>query len=270
MANTKPFIFIDGTYDDIITNSVDDNGETLYDGGVCIAIEPVVPGKFLICSDVGQIYYDTDDNRRILLSGGGSSSTTPIKSFTVSPTAINIYTDLYKSIDIAWELSAVPSSLTLNGVDLEKSIQGVTSMSINKDTEFKLSATVRGINQSKSISAVFVGPIYYGASDAIKIDSDTDFESLISDFEETLSSSVPNAVTFTDIPVNKYAYYLIPKKLAPNGISFTSGGVWTGGFSDESPNDLYTWNYGGKCEYYIYRSNADGLGVNRTFTLKAL
>lgn len=270
MANTKPFIFIDGTYDDIITNSVDSNGETLYDGGICIAVEPVVPGKFLICSDVGQIYYDTDDNRRILLSGGSSNTTNPIKSFTVNPTAINVYTDSYKSVNISWELSAVPSSLTLNDAELEKSIQGVTSMSINKDTAFKLSATVRGVDQSKTINAIFVGPIYYGSFGAITIKSDSDFESMINGFEESLVSSLPNAVTFADVPTNKYAYYLIPKKLAPNGISFTSGGVWTGGFSDESPNDLYTWNYGGKCEYYIYRSNADGLGENRTFTLKAL
>lgn len=264
MANTKPFIFIDGTYDDIITNSVDENGETLYDGGVCIAIEPVVPGKFLICSDVGQIYFDNDDNRRILLSGGGGAAENPIKSFTVSPSVID-YSKSSEQVTIRWELSAIPTALTLNSSNLDKTISGETTMTISEDTSFILSATVAGKTQTSTKTAIFMGPIYWGASQDITVDSNDSFENLITALNSTggsiLVASLPNSVTFSRMNSGEYAYYVVPKKLAPNGVSFIFPGLGEGGFNDASE---FTYN---NCAYLIYRSEYGSFSDSLTMNL---
>lgn len=261
MANTKPFIFIDGTYNDIITNSVDGNGETLYDGGVCIAVEPVVPGKLLICSDVGQIYYDTDDNRRILLSGGGSSAESLIKTFTVTPTIIDPALNS-ETVTIHYKLSSVPTDLTLNGVSLSKSSEGSQIMTINEDTIFTLNAVVRGSSQSKSVSCMFIGPVYWGNATATTVTPDnfSEFTSQLLDSGGSVSTtSLPSSVTFSAMSNNEYAYYVVPKKLAPNGVTFTFVGLGAGGFCDaedgSNPVQSVTYN---NCEYLIYRSNDGG------------
>ena len=241
----KPFLFVDGTYDE------------------CMTLEPIVPGKFLICTDTQEMWYDTDNLERICLSGTKGSESAIISKFTATPALIEAGSGL-TTITLSWDLARNPSEQLINNQLIDSSIRTLTK-SVSEDTMFSLVVRIGSQSASKQANVKFVDPIYSGATINKLVTNDAEFESLIKSLTKSLSASLPSSFTADANGQGQYLYYVCPKSFAPKGIEFTLGS-FTGGFDgDYYPASIYTYK---SVDYWIYRSEQENLG-NTTMELKA-
>ena len=239
----KPFLFVDGTYDE------------------CMTLEPIVPGKFLICTDTQEMWYDTDNLERICLSGTKGSESAIISKFTATPALVKSGSGL-TTITLDWELARNPSEQLINNQLIDSTSRTLTKV-VSEDTLFGLVVRIGSQSASKQATVKFVDPFYWGTSSIAVVDASS-ISPLVGSLTESLHASLPSSFAVT-ANTDEYIYFMCPKSICSKGVTF-SDGIFENGFEGLGiGHNSITYN---GVDYWVYRSDHANLG-SCLYSLKA-
>ena len=193
-----------------------------------------------------------------------------IESFTNTPNLVH-YGETIDTIHFNWNLNKTPTLLSLdNNVINNNLTEYDLPKSITEDTIIELTATDnRGATATATTEIDFRNYIYYGKAgktiDTLEIT--VMLEKILSDDKKMKI----NANLYREENVDKYLYYVIPKRIVDiQGDPIFSVDGFEGGFDEfnvDSPEPLsekipipITNEYGYTENYYIYRSTNCNLG----------
>lgn len=158
-------------------------------------------------------------------------------------------------VTLTWKLNKKPVSVTIDGVAQEAVADGslsMTGLGLKATKKWTLKATdERGAVATKENSLSFYNGVYYGVGAAQGAYTSEFIRGLTKTLRSTkLASFTVNAGE------GQYIYYCLPTRMG--ACTFTVGG-FEGGFELMATMNFEN-AYGYKENYYIYRSNNDGLG----------
>ena len=155
------------------------------------------------------------------------------------------------NLELYWECSKIPTSLTLNDEEVELNNPIVLTTEYTTNTEFKLVAE-DGKTQDEAITTLdFVDGLYYGVSDTTTYDSTLINNSL----KQILSTE--KAQTLEVTAGSDQSIFIA----APAALSYTfSVGGFIGGFHEVATLD-YTNKHNYTTSYKIYKSDNMNLGT---------
>ena len=152
---------------------------------------------------------------------------------------------------ISWGTNRKPTSININGSEIENSLTSSTYNNISTNKNYTLTITDGRSVATKSVGVSFMNAKYYGASSSEDITS-----ALINSLNKTLTTTKNGAITIT-ANTGEYIYFAIPTRF---GLPVFTVGGFTGGFSKVGSLD-FTNAYGYTENYSIYRSDNHSLGL---------
>ena len=167
------------------------------------------------------------------------------------------------TITFTWTLSRIPTTLRLNGIDIDVNLKTSKVVEeINKTKHYELKAIdEKGNTSSKTSNVQFVNGIYYGVGTLKTIENITS-SFILNALTKTLSTT--KAIDFTvNAGSDEHIFYAYPSRFGES--AFYVGG-FEGGFQLLGSMDFIN-AYGYTEKYYVYMSTNANLG-NTKITCK--
>jgi hypothetical protein len=128
------------------------------------------------------------------------------------------------SLTLNWKINKTPTTLTLNGENIDKSLTSktLTRLNIKSNETYRLVATdERGATDTMSSSIEFMFYVYYGSVDTTKATDST----VLSGMKRNLQNSVKGTYDFTGDAIKKPAIaapmsYNAPTKIVIGGLDY--------------------------------------------------
>lgn len=152
-------------------------------------------------------------------------------------------------VTLSWDLNKVPTTIKLDGETLSTDLTSITltDLGITESNTWTLTVTdEKGVSVAASVRLDFQNCIYYGAAEAQ--------DEYTNDFVLSLTRRINDDVAapvYVNARADQYLYYCLPSRMGEHTFSPAFTHVET---MDVTNSSGYTE------EYYIYRSNATGLG----------